>query len=235
MANAYRIIKRQLRLLQRMVQDACSHTRFARAGRTMPAGNNHLELSQPFTASATLQAKRHNLALAARRIERVTILPGETFSFWHAVGNPNTHEFAASRGLRNGKVEIERGGGLCQISGIMHHLALIAGLQVTERHSHSVDLYTEETRFCPLGSDATVSYGYRDLRFVNNTDGTLWFTFDVGEDTFRATLHTSAGALPCRNILFEREKTSDGHLHARAIDADTREVLCSSHYVRLSH
>lgn len=39
---------------------------------------------------------------------------------------------------------------------------------IVERHSHSIDIYQEHERFTPLGSDATVVYGYKDLQFQNN-------------------------------------------------------------------
>ena len=57
---------------------------------------------------------------------------------------------------------------MCQLSGLLYHLALTAGLNVVERYPHSVDLYTEETRYTPLGADATTAYGYKDLRLLNN-------------------------------------------------------------------
>ncbi|HTP30232.1 MAG TPA: VanW family protein, partial [Anaeromyxobacteraceae bacterium] len=46
-----------------------------------------------------------------------------------------------------------------------------------ERHSHSIDLYTDSTRFAPLGADATVAYGRKDLRFENTLTGLVSFGF----------------------------------------------------------
>ena len=48
------------------------------------------------------------------------------------------------------------GGGSCQLSGILYYLMLQAGLEAIERFPHSADIYTDETRFTLLGSDATV-------------------------------------------------------------------------------
>lgn len=228
----FRNIKRALRLYQRQAKDAFSREHFARQRQHPSVAQRSVSVEQPFTASATLQAKRHNLALAARRISAYVVMPGEVFSFWRVVGNPNTSAFQASRGLRAGKVEIERGGGLCQISGILHHLALLAGLPVMERHSHSLDLYTEQTRFCPLGSDATVSYGYLDLRFRNTLSAPIWFAFDVGEATFRATLHCAADFKP-HTIVFRRTEETPYRLAAEAYDETTGQVLCRSTYKRV--
>ena len=167
--------------------------------------------------------------LAAARIAAFDIAPGETFSFWRAVGNPNGSDFECSRSIVGGVLRLERGGGLCQASGIIYHLALVAGLDVVERHNHSVDLYTEETRFCPLGSDATVSYGYLDLRLRNNTAATLRFVLTVEDERFVGRLYGSH-PLKAREVAFEREDHDDGTREARAIDVASGETLSHSRY-----
>ena len=114
----------------------------------------------------------HNLKLAIQSIESVDILPREIFSFWKIVGNPSKRNgFIGSRSIINGQVTNSIGGGLCQLSGLVYYLSLKSGLEILERHNHSMDIYTEETRFTPLGSDATVVYGYKDLKIRNNFSG----------------------------------------------------------------
>lgn len=229
-------LKLWVHIVARCAGDALSGRRFCRrASCAEPrVAVDEISVTQPFTASATLENKKHNLRLAASRIEPFLIRPGETFSFWRAVGSPNTPDWESSRSIKGGVLQLERGGGICQISGIIHHLALIAGLEITERHSHSKDLYTEQTRFCPLGSDATVAYGYKDLRFKNNTDCSLWLTFLVGESHFTATLHSS-GRLTHNDIEFRRSDNADGTLTAVAVNAATGEVVAESRYERLEH
>ena len=80
------------------------------------------------------------------------------------------------------KLDFDYGGGLCQLSGLLYHLAITAGLNVVERHPHSVDLYTEETRYTPLGADATTAYGYKDLRLLNNLKIPLCFRIKIEGD-----------------------------------------------------
>lgn len=128
-----------------------------------------IDLVQPFMPSPTLESKKHNLREAASCINKIVVYPNEIFSFWHIVGNPNNRKrFKEGRSIHAGCQGIDIGGGLCQASGIIHHLALIAGLSIEERFNHSVDLYTDSTRFTPLGTDATVFYGFKDLRICNN-------------------------------------------------------------------
>lgn len=212
------------------LRDARSDTRFAsRSDNRRRHMTHYIELEQPFTASATLEQKKHNLSLAARRVGEFHIRPGETFSFWRAVGNPNSNDFESSRSIVGGVLQLERGGGLCQASGIIYHLSLLAGLDIVERHNHSVDLYDENTRFCPLGSDATVCYGYKDLRVRNNTDALLRFELKVGDDRFVARLYSDL-PLQRRDIAFEREDHDDGTREARAIDVATGTILSRSRY-----
>jgi len=40
-------------------------------------------------------------------------------------------------------------------------------MEVLERHPHSRDIYDDQTRYAPLGADATVAYGFKDLRVLN--------------------------------------------------------------------
>lgn len=72
------------------------------------------------------------------------------------------------------------GGGICQISNLIHWLVLHSPLTVTERYHHSFDPFPDDGRVLPFGSGATVFYNYRDYQFTNNTPYTfqinLWFS-----------------------------------------------------------
>lgn len=129
--------------------------------------NFELFVEQEIKPSPTFESKVFNLATASAMISEYVILPNQLFSFWKIVGDPDK-SFKKGRTIQNGKIKEDVGGGICQVSGVVYYLCLIAGLDVVERHNHSVDLYNDETRFAPLGTDATVVYGYKDLRFVNN-------------------------------------------------------------------
>lgn len=216
----------------RYVKDCCGKEKFSRRKSVPDEFPHQMQVTQPFTASATVEQKKQNLRLAAQRIRRHTILPGEVFSFWRAVGNPNTSEFAASRSIRGGELMLERGGGLCQASGIIYHLSLIAGLEILERYNHSKDLYTEKTRFCPLGSDATVAYGYRDLRVKNTTSTPLYFDLQVCDDHFTALLCSEA-PIVAHDIRFDRKEKPGNILEAVTTDLTTGQILQTSTYERL--
>ncbi len=226
-----RWLKLQVHVQHRNLCDLFSNNKFCKP-RPGASYSNYITVVQPFTPSATLESKKTNLRIASSRIRRYIIYPGEVFSFWRCVGNPNTKEFACSRGIRSGVLQIERGGGLCQASGIIHHLSLIGGLEIIERYNHSKDLYTEETRFCPLGSDATVAYGYRDLRVKNITDSKLYFELTIGEKEFTGRLY-SERLIKNHDIGFEYEELPGNILKAKTIDKESGKILYTSIYEKM--
>jgi vancomycin resistance protein YoaR len=110
-----------------------------------------------------------NITTAARYLNGVIIGPGEVFSFNHVVG-PRTEE----RGFRNAPVivadELEPGlgGGVCQVASTVFAAAMLGGLEIVERRSHS-----RPSGYAPLGLDATVIYPEVDLRLRNPYDTPL--------------------------------------------------------------
>ena len=110
-----------------------------------------------------------NITTAARYLNGVIIGPGQIFSFNHVVG-PRTEE----RGFRNAPVivadELEPGlgGGVCQVASTLFAAAMLGGLDIVERRSHS-----RPSGYAPLGLDATVIYPEVDLRLRNSYDTPL--------------------------------------------------------------
>jgi len=139
-----------------------------------------ISIVQPINQSQWAEPKIHNIDLAVSRFQDLAIHPGEIFSFWRLVGK-TTEKKGYRKGINiiRGKLSFDTGGGLCQLSGLLYHLIIKAGIEVVERYPHSVDLYTDETRYTPLGSDATVAFGYKDLRIKNNFDIPVCFRIRV--------------------------------------------------------
>jgi vancomycin resistance protein VanW len=132
---------------------------------TFPA---RVSLEQPILPTEYVETKIHNITLALKRVNNLLIPPGAIFSFWHVVGRPTgARGFLPGRSLLAGELRPDYGGGLCQLSGLMYYVSLMAGLEVLERHPHSRDIYDDQTRYAPLGADATVAYGFKDLRVLN--------------------------------------------------------------------
>ncbi len=122
-----------------------------------------------------------NLKIAAERINGIIIKPNETFSFCKLVGRPTKKKgYLMGMELTFGEARAGIGGGICQISNLIHWLVIHSPLTVIERYHHSFDPFPDDGRVLPFGSGATVFYNYRDYQFTNNTTHTfqinLWFS-----------------------------------------------------------
>lgn len=122
-----------------------------------------------------------NLRIAIEKINTIVIKPGEVFSFCKTVGLPTRKKgYLEGMELSFGKAKQGIGGGLCQISNLLHWLVIHSPLTVKERYHHSFDPFPDDGRVLPFGSGATVFYNYRDFQFINNTPYTfqvnLWLT-----------------------------------------------------------
>jgi vancomycin resistance protein VanW len=70
------------------------------------------------------------------------------------------------------------GGGVCQTSTTLYNAALLAGLEIVERHRHHWP-----ARYAPLGRDAAVAYSDIDLKFRNNLPSPVRVVGAVSGDT----------------------------------------------------
>ncbi|WP_425449630.1 VanW family protein [Dethiothermospora halolimnae] len=112
-----------------------------------------------------------NLQITIEKLNRITIYPGETFSFWKLVGNPTRKKgYVEGMVLVGGDFTDEVGGGLCQLSNLLYWMTLHTPLTVSERYRHSYDVFPDSNRTQPFGSGATLVYNYRDLQIYNGTD-----------------------------------------------------------------
>jgi vancomycin resistance protein VanW len=161
--------KSRLLILRRAVLN-----RFAPAPRlrraALPAGA--LPLARDEHPLYTLAAPRErelelgkvqNLRIAAAAVDGLVLEPGQMFSFWRAAGRPGRRKgYVTGRELRLGCMIPSVGGGICQLTNALSRVAHEAGLELVERHSHSVH---PEGFFIDARTDATVFWNYVDLRF----------------------------------------------------------------------
>jgi vancomycin resistance protein VanW len=134
--------------------------------------------------------KIDNLRLVVEKINGTLIHPSETFSFCKTVGLPTKSKgYKLGMELSFGEAKEGIGGGICQISNLMHWLALHSSLTINERHHHSFDPFPDDGRVLPYASGATVFYNYLDFQLTNNTAWTfqinLWLTDSLLEGEIR--------------------------------------------------
>lgn len=124
-----------------------------------------------------------NLRIAALRLNNLTIYPGETFSYWKAIGKPTKRKgYIEGMVLNNGSFTAKTGGGLCQLSNLIYWMTIHTPLTVAERHRHSYDVFPDSNRTQPFGSGATCFYNYKDLIIYNGTDQAFQLHINVGSE-----------------------------------------------------
>ncbi len=112
----------------------------------------------------------YNITRAIQDFDGITIEPGETFSFVDHLGEVDgEHGYLPELVIKNNKTEPEFGGGICQVSTTVFRAALQSGLKITERRNHAYPVQY----YKPYGMDATIYVPRPDLKFTNNTPGTI--------------------------------------------------------------
>jgi vancomycin resistance protein YoaR len=104
-----------------------------------------------------------NIARAARYLDGTVMAPGEVWSFNRTVGARTlARGFVDAPVIVADEVEPGVGGGVCQVATTLFAAAVLGGLDVVQRRSHS-----RPSGYAPLGLDATVIDGEVDLRLRN--------------------------------------------------------------------
>ncbi|SQI40219.1 Uncharacterized vancomycin resistance protein [Leminorella richardii] len=134
-----------------------------------------------------------NLRLATAATSGIVIGPGEYFSFCKLVGKPSrSRGFVEGMELSFGEARSGVGGGICQLSNLIHWMALHSPLKVVERANHSFDPFPDEGRILPFGSGAAIFYNYIDLVLYNPTEETFQLVFNVAEHQLEGELLCTA-------------------------------------------
>lgn len=179
--------------------------------------------------------KAVNLSIAAPKISGILICPGETFSFWKLVGEP-TAEKGYLEGLTIEKGEPSRGigGGLCQMTNLIHWMALHSELDIEEHHHHDgVDLFPDYGRKVPFGTGTSVLYNYLDYRLKNNTRNTYQIIVYTDGEYLRGELRAVFRSkcsfhVKAENERFVREDGvvfRRGEVYRTVVDACTGRML----------
>ena len=237
-------------IMMRHLRDLFGKTRFARkrTEESQPVTvYSHKSLIRRRLGNVDMQLqenKASNLALAVKRIDGVIIRPGETFSLWKMVGR-TTKRKGYKEGLVIAKGEPSKGigGGMCQLSNLIHWMVLHSDLTISEHHHHDgLDLFPDFGRQIPFGTGTSISYNYLDYRFTNNTDITyqlrLWVNGEYLCGELRAADHQPhTFHIHAENEFFSRENGvvyRNGQVFRDVIDPNSGSVL-ESQLIRTNH
>ena len=187
--------------------------------------------------------KATNLALAAPSIDGVVIRPGETFSLWRLLGNTTRRKgYLPGLVIACGKPQAGEGGGMCQLSNLLHWLVLHSELTITEHHHHDrYNLFPDSGRQVPFGMGTSIVYNYLDYRVTNTTSRSYQFRLWVDGDFLRGELRADAVQPCCYRIRMENERfvrEKSGVYRQGEVYRDTLRLdgeLISSELIRRNH
>lgn len=140
------------------------------------------EFSTSFNNSTS---RGSNIHVAGEQTSDILLMPGKTFSYNKCTGARNwVNGYKSAPIIVGGKVTNGEGGGVCQVSTTIYNAALISGLTIDEVHNHSLP-----SRYAPRGRDATVSYGYTDLKFSNPYTHPVYIKNIVGDGAITSKIY----------------------------------------------
>ncbi|MBQ1223430.1 MAG: VanW family protein [Oscillospiraceae bacterium] len=160
--------------------------------------------------SSSGEGRTTNVKLAAAEINGAVLLPGgngkegEEFSFNNIVGERSEAlGYQNAIVFANGEMVDGVGGGICQVSSTIYVAALLADLEITERHSHVFSV-----SYVPLGQDATVQWGFLDFKFRNNSGYPIKIMAEVIGSELKVTI---LGTItdPEKSLVLESVKTGE--------------------------
>lgn len=175
------------------------------------------------TSYSTSGADRSaNVANGCSLINGTTLYPGEEFSAYEMVSpfsEENGYHLAGS--YLNGMVVESLGGGICQVSTTLYNAVLLAEMDVTERHNHSM-----EVSYVQPSADAAIAESAgKDFRFVNSTDYPIYIEGYTADKHITFTIYGVETRDAGRSVSFESEILSETKPDTEAIVADSSQPV----------
>ena len=107
-----------------------------------------------------------NLRLACEALDGLILYPGDQISYNETLGERTPEKGYQKAAAYSGSETVQSyGGGICQPSSALYYCALMADLEIVQRHCH-----TFVSSYVPFGMDATVDWSGPDLKLRNNTN-----------------------------------------------------------------
>lgn len=145
---------------------------------------------------ASSEERKFNIALAVKSINDTIVDVGGEFSFNGVVGERTEKRgYKKAKIIMGGKFVDGVGGGVCQVSTTLYNAVLLAGLKVTEYHSHSLPVSYVVPSF-----DAMVNSGSADFRFVNDTHNPIIIKAYANDTTLTVRIFGE----PMREVLIRK-------------------------------
>lgn len=153
--------------------------------------------------SSSGASRSANVANGCSLINGSTIYPGEEFSVLDTI-TPFTEAngYYPAGSYLNGVVVESIGGGICQVSTTLYNAVLLAELDVTERHNHSMIVNYVD----PSADAAIAETGGKNFRFVNSTDHPIYIEgYTTSDKHITFTIYGVEERDPSRKVSYESE------------------------------
>ncbi len=179
--------------------------------------------------------RKKNIAIAAANLNGLVLEPGASFSVSEQI-KPRTsaNGYRTAGTYEAGKIVQAMGGGICQASSTTYNAAMNSGLTILERHQHSMPVH-----YLPLGLDAAISSGSKDLKIRN--DYVFPVVFEAYTKGNNLTVNVYTDQLQMNGYSFRFHSVKKGSLSANSyleISKDGRvtedRFVASSKYMPLS-
>jgi vancomycin resistance protein YoaR len=189
--------------LKRLIILICSLLAVFTAGSVFSDSAYNIVLSSYTTSVAEQeQPVKTNIMIASSKLSGVEIPAGKVFSFNETVGEGSAaNGYLSGRVLYQDRAAYEAGGGICQVSSTLFNALLLAGCVIVERHRHAYPV-----TYVPLGLDATIRYGKKDLRIKNPHQHSIFINTSMNNSTLLITIK-SAGGIPGSYEIYTDEET----------------------------
>ncbi len=125
------------------------------------------KLQSKFTTnySKSTLDRKNNIKLASNALNGLMINSGEEFSFNNTIGKRTAEKgYKEANIIKDGTFVKGIGGGICQVSTTLYNALILANIDVTESHPHSLPV-----SYVQPAMDAMVSWGNADLKFKNTS------------------------------------------------------------------
>ena len=107
-------------------------------------------------------------------IDGTVVPPGAIFSVDKSVGPRDPAHGFTGKGhvFVDGHMELQSGGGMCQVATTLFNASMLADLKIVERHQH-----VRTVPYVDPGRDATIYHGQKDFKIQNNTDTPIYISY----------------------------------------------------------
>lgn len=162
------------------------------------------DLLGTFTTSYTTSSASRcaNVENGCKKIDGTILYPGDEFSTYAAVApftTENGYHMAGS--YYNGEVVNSLGGGICQVSTTLYNAVLLAELEVTERHNHSMVVdYVEPSQDAAIAESAG-----KDFKFRNNLEHPVYIEGILADHTITINIYGKETRDRKREVSYESD------------------------------